>query len=138
MGEGMTIAVIDAGFRGVDTAAPFQPLWEEGRLLAHRNIAEQNDSTFAHSSHGTNVLSLIAAKVPGFYLGTAPNANFLLLRSEIYAFELAIEEDNWVAAAEFADSAGADILTTSLGYTTFDKPEMDFSYSQMDLSLIHI
>jgi subtilisin family serine protease len=65
-------------------------------------------------------------------IGTASEADFMLLRSEDTGSEFMIEEDNWTAAAEFADSAGADIINSSLGYTLFDDPGQDHVYADMD------
>lgn len=131
-GRGIMIAVIDAGFSEVQTSRFFDVLWDEGRVLATRDFVDGDDQVFDHSTHGTAVLSTIAAYVPGEMIGTGYNAEFLLLRSEDGASEFLIEEDNWVAAAEFADSMGADILSTSLGYTTFNDSLMDHTYADMD------
>jgi subtilisin family serine protease len=64
--------------------------------------------------------------------GTAPGADYILLRSEDATTEYPVEEDYWAAAAEYADSAGADVISSSLGYFTFDDPLMNYSYSDMD------
>jgi subtilisin family serine protease len=79
-----------------------------------------------------SVLSTMAANLPGEFVGTAPEASYLLFRTEDTSSELPVELDYWIAAAEFADSAGADIINSSLGYTTFDNSDFDFSYSDMD------
>jgi hypothetical protein len=78
------------------------------------------------------VLSIIAGNLPGELIGTSTGADFWLLRSEDTGSEYKIEEDNWVAAAEFADSAGADIINTSLGYAEFDASWQDHTYTDMD------
>jgi serine protease AprX len=65
-------------------------------------------------------------------VGTAPKAFYWLLRSEDTGSEFPIEEDNWIAAAEFADSVGADVINSSLGYTVFDDDNMSHTYEQMD------
>ena len=78
------------------------------------------------------VLSIMGGNLPGELIGTSPDANFWLLRSEDAGSEYLIEEDNWTAAAEFADSAGADIMNTSLGYSQFDDHLMDHTYADMD------
>jgi hypothetical protein len=70
--------------------------------------------------------------IPGEFMGTAPQASYWLLRTEEGAAETVSEEYNWVAGAEFADSVGADMINSSLGYTTFDFPSMDYTYSQLN------
>jgi serine protease AprX len=131
-GEGMTIAVIDAGFYKVDELAMFTKLRNEKRILGTRDFVKKGNNVYLENAHGTAVLSTIAGYLPGKMVGTAPNASFWLLRSEDVNTELLIEEDNWVAAAEFADSAGVDIISTSLSYTVFDDSTMDHSYSDLD------
>ena len=131
-GEGMLIAVLDAGFYSVDQLAAFDSLKMNNRLIATWDFVDDEDSVFEDSPHGMNVLSTIAGNLPGALVGTAPGASFLLLRSEDASTENIIEEYNWNAAAEFADSAGADVITSSLGYTTFDDSTANHSYADMD------
>jgi serine protease AprX len=78
------------------------------------------------------VLSILAANIPGQLIGSAPNSEYWLLRTEDVSSEYSIEEDNWISAAEFADSVGADIINTSLGYTEFDDSTQNYSYADMD------
>ena len=131
-GKNVTIAVIDAGFYHVDQLPAFDMLWEEGRILGTRDFVLPGAGVFNSQTHGMIVLSIIAGYLPGELIGTAPDANFWLLRSEDTHSEFLIEEDNWTAAAEFADSVGADIISSSLGYTTFDNPLQNHTYSDMD------
>lgn len=132
MGQGMLIAVLDAGFSGADHLAVFDSLRQNGRIIATRDFVEGNDGVYAYSSHGMAVLSTMAAHLPGVMVGTAPKASYLLLRTEDVTSEFPIEEHNWIAGAEFADSCGADILNTSLGYTDFDDEAYNYVYSDMD------
>jgi hypothetical protein len=74
----------------------------------------------------------MAALVPDSMIGTAPHAKYYLLRSEEEATEYVVEEYNWSAAAEFADSVGADVINSSLGYTEFDAHSQDHTYADMD------
>jgi len=133
-GAGKTIAVIDAGFLMSDTISVFDELWNNGQILGQRNFEEPGHNIYqkGNSSHGTYVLSIIGARTPGIFYGTAPKADFWLLRSEVASSEFLIEEYNWVAAAEFADSAGVDIINTSLGYTTFNDSTQNHTYADMD------
>jgi serine protease AprX len=132
MGQGMHIAVLDAGFYRADTLAAFNALWEQGRVLGTYDFVDGDEFIFDGHFHGMSVLSAMAGNVPGKLLGTAPEASYWLFRSEDEYSEFLIEEYNWLAAAEFADSAGVDIINSSLGYFTFDDPEMNHTYASMD------
>ncbi len=131
-GKGMVIAIIDAGFAGADTLAAFQRLQANAQILGTHDFVDGDNMVYAHHTHGMHVLSLIGGYLEGKLIGTAPDAQFYLLRSEDAASEMPIEEYNWVAAAEYADSAGADILSTSLGYATFDDSTMNHTYADLD------
>ncbi len=131
LGQGMHIAVIDAGFDNVEYIEAFSDLRNTGRLLGIRNFVDPGGKINT-SSHGTSVLSTMAAMIPGEFIGTAPEASYWLLRSEITSSETKLEEALWVMAAEFADSAGIDIINSSLGYTTFDNPSMNYNYQDLD------
>ena len=131
-GEGIQIAVIDAGFLGVDVISGFSHLWNQGKILGTRDFVDRSSNIYREDSHGMRVLSIIAGFIPYEFIGTAPDAGFWLLRSEDVDSEYLIEEDNWVSAAEFADSAGADIINSSLGYSVFDDSAQDHTYEDMD------
>lgn len=131
-GLGITIAVLDAGFYKVDKNPAFDSLWAYGRILGTRDFVTGGTSVFEDSDHGMYVLSCIAANVPSVIVGSAPEASFWLLRTEEAATESISEEYNWIRGAEFADSVGAHILTTSLGYTTFDNPVQNHTYQNLD------
>lgn len=130
-GEGIHIAVIDAGFYNADIIPAFENLWSENRILGYKDFVDPEGNIFSTHSHGTNVLSIIGTNMPNEYLGTAPEASFWLLRSEDGASEMRIEEMNWIVAAEFADSVGVDVINTSLGYSTFDIPSQNYTYEAM-------
>ncbi|HRY31900.1 MAG TPA: S8 family serine peptidase [Bacteroidales bacterium] len=131
-GEGMVIAVLDAGFFRADSLPVFDSLRFHGRILGTRDFPEPGGNVYQKSSHGTAVLSIMGGNLPGELVGTAPQASYWLLRSEDANSEYPVEEDYWVAAAEFADSAGADIINSSLGYTVFFDSSLDHTYAQMD------
>ena len=131
-GEGMLIAVLDGGFRGVDIHEPFKHLYDENRIVAARNYVVNDDSVYQYSDHGTKALSTIAGAIADKFIGTAPKASFILSVTEDVDGEYQIEEYNWLFAAEFADSAGADIVSTSLGYSTFSDDSMNYTYEDMD------
>lgn len=131
-GKGIHIAVLDAGFYKVDEYQAFDSLWAENLLLGTKDFAGDGENVFDLHSHGMSVLSVMAGNIPGQLIGTAPKASYLLLRSEDINTEFLIEEDNWIAAAEYADSAGVDIINSSLGYFIFDDNEMNHTYADMD------
>ena len=114
-GDGVTIAVFDAGFRGVNTHPAFRHLKKDGRIVATYDFHRQRDNVYVSSAHGTMVLSALAGIIDGRPSGLATGAGFLLARTEIRREPLA-EEKYWLAAAEWADRHGADIINSSLGY----------------------
>lgn len=131
-GEGMVIGVCDAGFQGVDVREAFQAMNEEHRLLAVRDFVWEDGNVYAMHTHGTHVLSTMATYLPGIYVGTAPRASYVLCRTENPIAETRLEEYNWIAAAEYLDSLGADIITTSLGYYQFDDSLQNYTPDQLD------
>ncbi|MBO0358510.1 S8 family peptidase [Hymenobacter sp. BT186] len=131
-GEGMQIAVFDDGFPGVNTTSPFASLRSEGRLLDAYNFVERNTAVYGRDSHGTNTLSTMAANETGVFVGTAPKATYRLYLTEDVFTENPIEEVNWLVAAERADSAGVDIISSSLGYRDFDVLYINYAYSDLN------
>ncbi len=133
LGNGMLIAVFDAGWAGVDTSVYFHPLFENGQILGTRDLIPGRHNVFEGHYHGTIVTSIMAILAEGTLVGTAPKANYFFIRSEHPLSEELIEEDFWAQAAEIADSLGADVINSSLGYTTFrDFPQGDFTYEDVD------
>ncbi|HEY0743081.1 MAG TPA: S8 family peptidase [Chryseosolibacter sp.] len=133
-GEGVTIALLDGGFPGVNTIAPFQEMFAEGRYndVVSHDFVRNTGNVFQYDDHGTKVLSVIAADIPDQFTGGASQANFQLYVTEDGSSEYRIEEYNWLFAAERADSAGVDIISSSLGYYDFDLANMNYSTAQMD------
>ncbi len=134
-GSGMLIAVLDAGFANANTHDVFDSLWVNNQILGTKDftfLAPLDLYSSSTSGHGTSVLSCIGGNIPGQLVGTAPKANFWLIRTEFANTEYIIEEYNWVAGVEFADSVGADIVNSSLGYNTFDNAAQDHVMSQLD------
>ena len=127
-GQGMTIAVIDAGFHNVDKITAMQNI----RILGTKDFVNQQADIFAESSHGMSVLSCIGMNRPDIMTGTAPEASFWLLRSEDEYSEHLVEQDYWSAAVEFADSVGVDVINTSLGYYSFDAKSKNYKYRDLD------
>jgi len=132
-GQGMEIAVLDGGWFATNTLPAFDALYQEGRIKETRDFVTPNaDSVYYKSTHGTFVLSHMAGIIPDSLYGTAPKANYHLFRTEDVDREYLIEEDNWLAAAEYCDSIGIDIINSSLGYSEFDDPTMNHTYEDMD------
>jgi serine protease AprX len=132
-GEGKLIAILDAGFSNADHISSLSHVWQENRVIAIRDFVADENTLFMHSSeHGTAIFSIIAGIEEDFLYGSAPNSSFVLARTEEVAHEFLVEEYNWVCGAEFADSLGADIINSSLGYSLFDDPAQDHTYSDMD------
>jgi len=123
-GNGMTIAIIDGGFYHVNQLPAFDSICVNKQILGVVDFAFHKDDVFTLSDHGMKCLSTIAGNIPGQLIGTAPKANVWLLRSEETESENLVEEANWISAAEFADSVGVDIISSSLGYYKFDMPEL--------------
>lgn len=131
-GEGMQIAVFDAGFPGVDQISAFQAMRSQNRLLGTRNFVDGGRFVYTRDAHGTHCLSLMAGDQSGFYIGSAPKASYYLCITEDGSSEHPVEEANWLAAAEYADSAGVDVISSSLGYTDFDAPSVSYTYQNMN------
>ncbi|MFD1469553.1 S8 family peptidase [Hymenobacter caeli] len=131
-GEGMQIAVFDAGFPGADAVVPLQPVFAQQRVLGTRNFVDGGPQVYVRNSHGTNCFSLIGGEQAGVFVGTAPRASFHLCITEDANSERPVEEANWLAAAEYADSAGVDVISSSLGYTSFDPPAAPHTYADLD------
>ena len=131
-GQGIWIGVCDGGYDYVDKHEVFEDMYNNDRLIGTRDFVHKNGSVYNESSHGTSCLSLMAGNIPDKYVGTAPLASYFLCRTEDVSSENMIEEYNWVSAAEFLDSIGIDIISTSLGYVDFDLPQWDHVYSDLD------
>jgi len=133
-GEGVLIAVLDAGFQNANALSVFSSIYDEERMVFELDVVKPGGNIYASntSNHGTHVLSCMSANANNQFVGTAPKASFALIRTEDSYSEYLIECYNWVVGAEAADSIGADIINTSLGYFEFDDYSMDFTYSQMD------
>ncbi|RAJ12985.1 S8 family serine peptidase [Olleya aquimaris] len=139
-GTGMTIAVLDAGFPDVDTMNGFQRLRDAGGILGGYDFVDRTSDVYIYqgNSHGTWVLSDMAGFIQDQFVGTAPDANYYLFRTENAASETPLEESLWVEAAERADSLGVDVINSSLGYTTYDNPNYSYTPADMDGNTAYI
>jgi len=130
-GEGINIAIFDGGFSGVDKAQPFQNVFLQNRIKDTYNFVVNTKYVYSYDQHGTQVFSILAAQSTNF-TGGAVAANYFLFVTEDVPTEYRVEEYNWLFAAERADSLGVDIISSSLGYSTFDDISMDYSKSNLD------
>ncbi len=127
-GQGVTIAVIDGGFKRANRIAGLRGV----KILGTKNFVDTGDIYATSGDHGTMVLSCLAAFQPFGLIGTAPGAEYYLILSEDGASEYPVEEDAWCAAIEYADSVGADLVNSSLGYTRFDTKAMNHTYQDLN------
>ena len=131
-GEGMFIMVLDGGFENADEIPHFKALRDEGRLVGTYNFVQPGRSVFIEGTHGTMTLSCMAGYLEEEMMGTAPKATYFLAQTEDGRSENKIEEDNWVAGAELADSLGCDLINSSLGYYKFDDKSKSYTYKDLD------
>ncbi len=131
-GTGVVIAVLDGGFEGTDIHSCFDNMRQEGRLLGTRDFVYGSTSVYTQSTHGTSCLSTMGAYDPNNMVGTAPKASYYLFHTEDGDQENIIEEYNWVSGAEYADSLGVDVCSTSLGYIDFDMSQWNHPLEHYD------
>ena len=139
------VPLLELGYNGSGTASARDPVLVcvldtgfrlDHEALEHINVIARYDfiqgDTVVHNEegdhpeqdrHGTIVLGALAGYHEGDLVGPAWGADFLLAKTEIYGDEIEIEEDNWIAGIEWADSAGAEIVSSSLGYIDWYLPE---------------
>lgn len=133
-GQNMIIGILDAGFKNYQTVKAFDSARNNGQILGVYDFVAKDSSVNEDDAHGLECFSTIAANIPGQFVGTAPKADFYLFRTEDASSEYPIEEHNWVCGAERIDSAGGDVISSSLGYNTFDVPLASASHSYADMN----
>ena len=131
-GEGTLITLLDDGFKNSNTVKYLQNLFSEKRVIATLTTDPSITSIYNAGGHGTNVLSTIAGYESGKLIGTSFKASFALAQTEESNHELIVEEANWLRGAEWADSLGTDVLSSSLGYSTFDNPQHNHTYQDLN------
>ncbi len=131
-GQGMHMAVLDAGFFNYLTLPTFDSVRNNGQILGTWDFVSRHANVNDDHPHGMNCLSTMAANMPGLFMGTAPKLSYYLYRTEDVATEYPIEEQNWIAGMERADSLGVEVTSTSLGYYSFDNPIFNYTYANMD------
>ena len=130
-GRGVLVAVFDGGFPSVGYK-DFLGYDQAEAVPGNYDLVEQDTTALDGSTHGATVLSTMAAHHPFFFIGTAPEARYLLFKTENSRGEHRMEELNYAIALEIADSAGVDLVNSSLGYTTFTDSSMDYDYTDLD------
>lgn len=131
-GDGMLMAVIDDGFRNYLTVTAFDSARNTNRIIETYDFVNNETSVNEDDAHGMMCFSIIAGNLPGQFVGSCPNAKYFLYRTEDINSEYPIEEQNWLAAAERCDSIGIDVISTSLGYTTFNNPVFNHTYADLN------
>lgn len=131
-GRGLQIAMMDAGYLRYQTLQSFDSLRLDNRIIETWDFVERNEQVNEDYFHGMQCLSAIAANLPGEFVGSAPHASFYLYRTENVATEFPIEEHYLAMGFERADSAGADVTSTSLGYNIFSDPQFNHTYQDMN------
>ena len=137
-GQGIRVGIADGGFYNADSLEPLP----HDQWLGYTDLTDDKEDIFGQTgNHGSLCLTAIVAHkeisdgiLAGTftYSGTATEASYYLFKTEEHATESPKEIDNWVAAIEMADSLGLHIVSTSLGYTTFDQEQFNFAYADMD------
>ncbi|MGZ3925103.1 MAG: S8 family serine peptidase, partial [Flavisolibacter sp.] len=133
-GQGMIIGMLDAGYNNYLTLKAFDSVRNNGQILGVYDFVARDSSVNEDFAHGMECFSTMAANIPGQFVGTAPKANFYLFRTEDASSEYPVEEFNWVCGAERVDSLGGDVISSSLGYTTFDAPLTSASHTYADMN----
>lgn len=131
-GDSIIIVILDAGFERADILPVFHSLRINNKILSTADFVSQTSSVYNENAHGMNVFSLVGGNIPGTFIGSAPEASFCLVRTEDVNSEYIVEEYNWARGAEYADSIGADIINSSLGYFQFDDTTQDYRYENLD------
>lgn len=131
-GEGVLIAVLDAGFPRVDSTLAFGHLRNNNRIIDTWDFEDNAPFVYHKNNHGAFVSSIITGELDSLFIGSAPRADFAFYITEIASVEINQEEYNLVLGLERADSIGADIASISLGYRDFDTLQISYGYPGMD------
>jgi serine protease AprX len=131
-GKNILIAILDGGFQNADAISSLNNLRARKGIKSTFDFVKKKRSVYNSSTHGTAVLSILAGQISGQIEGTAPGADYLLIKTEDVDSEFPCEEDFWVAGAEYADSTGTDIISSSLGYFSFDDPSLNYKPTDLN------
>ena len=131
-GQGVVVAVFDTGFNALA-----HEVFSSTRILAMHDFVNGDDDVSDHGDHGngdhgTATLSVLGGRLDGQLVGPAFGADFILAKTENTDSETPVEEDNWAAAAEWAEALGADVISSSLGYLEYDSPFPSHTFNDMN------
>ncbi|MEY3186586.1 MAG: hypothetical protein RL675_410 [Bacteroidota bacterium] len=131
-GKGISIAILDGGFFNYQSIKAFDSVRLSGNIKSTWDFIENNEMVNEDDPHGMYCFSILAGNLSGLHIGSAPESAYYLYRTEDVKTEFPVEEQYWAVAAERADSLGIDMISSSLGYTTFDDPSMNYNYGDMN------
>jgi len=131
-GKNILIAVLDGGFTNADRISSLNHLRGRKGIKSTWDFVNKRTYVYDASTHGTAVISILAGQIQGSLQGTATGADYILLKTEDIESESPYEEDLWAAGAEYADSSGADIISSSLGYFMFDDASLNYKHADLD------
>jgi hypothetical protein len=131
-GQGMILGMLDAGYQNYTSLRAFDSVNNHRQILGTWDFISNNAIVVDDNAHGMQCFSTIAGNILGSFVGTAPKAGFYLFRTENVSSEYPIEEHDWVCGAERLDSAGGDVISSSLGYFRFDNPQLSYTYADMN------
>jgi hypothetical protein len=137
-GQGVIICMMDVGYHWHHIA--FRSIVDSGRLLAQYDFINHDTNTDydpsqdiqGQADHGTYTWSTLGGESSGNLYGPSYLASFVLAKTEDIRSEHHIEEDNWAAGAQWADSLGASVISSSLGYRVFDPPDTSYGYQDLN------
>lgn len=128
-GQGIIVANFDAGYQNLNHEAfTTYPM----KIIRKKDFQTGDTVNLASHSHGQATLSLVGGYKPGSLIGPAFGSKYILCRTEVDPTETPAEMDNWSAAAQWVDSLGADVITSSLGYLTFDAGYTSYTWQDMN------
>ena len=131
-GKSMRIAVLDAGFKRMNKLSLFKHLYDNQKIVYTNDLVDKESDVYDDDDHGLHVIGCMAANKSGTMVGTAPDAEYVLIRTEANRYENLLEELHWVRAAEIADSLGVDVINSSLGYNHFDEKRLNHTHDELD------
>lgn len=131
-GKGVNVAFLDVGYRGMDVIPYFNDVRNNKRILDQRDLWNESDSVYGIDGHGMSCASILVSNQPGDFVGMAPDVNLMLYITEDLYTETYADEFLYVCGLERADSAGAEIISASLGYKKMDQVELSHNFSDMD------
>ncbi len=133
-GNGVLIGFLDTGFRWkAHSSMSKASVVSEYDFVNNDSVtANENDSLYDQDHHGTGVFSTVSGFSQGNLIGIAPNADFLLAKTENLLGEHHLEEDNYAAGLEWMESLGVDVTSSSLGYFRFDSTDSNYTYNELN------